>query len=59
MTPPGVITEGLMMTPLEKSLEELELIGEENVMKRRGGDSRRDGARVRENVYHVCTLEIF
>ena len=37
MTPPGVNTEGLMMTPLEKSLEELELIGEENMMKRRGG----------------------
>lgn len=37
MTPPDVITEGLMMTPLEKSLEELELIGDENMMKRRGG----------------------
>ena len=37
MTPPGVNIEGLMMTPLQKSLEELELIGEENMMKRRGG----------------------
>ena len=37
MTPPDRITEGIMMTPLEKTLEELELIGEENMMKRRGG----------------------
>ena len=37
MTPPDQITEGIMMTPLEKTLEELELIGEENMMKRRGG----------------------
>ena len=36
ITPPKRNTEDLMMTPLEKTLEELELIGEENMMRRRG-----------------------